>query len=121
MEEMVENEEAEPTSKAPNKLVVCTMKGLVDSYLVGVSCRHGHEEITMQYASLVTLQENSTSIQVTPAIMPLGLIGDSFGKEAITAISAADSLTTTYIDLVKDSPHKFIRQFVEFWGEEVFN
>ena len=116
-----ENKEVEAPGNGHNKLVVFTLKGIVDSYLAGVCKLRGSGEITMQYASMLALGSDATGIQVTPAIMPLGLIGDSFGRDAFTCINTEDALTTTYIDLIKDSPHKFVRQFVEFWGEEVLD
>ena len=117
MEEVVENKEA--SGKGSNRLVVVTMKGIVDSYLAGVCRLQGGGEITMQYASMLTLVEKGNDIVVAPAVMPLGLIGDSFGKDAITSINTEDTLTITYVDLIKDSPHKFVRQFIEFWGDVV--
>jgi hypothetical protein len=100
-------------------LVILHLKGIADAYLVGVKLSQINSRLFIQYASMCTPTEDN-ELMVTPAIVPLGMMGDSFGKEAVASVSFSDTILVTEINLVPDSPHKFVQEFVDFWGPEVF-
>ena len=105
------------TGAGTKTLVIFNLKGLTEGYLVGVKCVHGCGEINIKYASSCTPVNND--MHIDPAVIPLGMVGESFGREAISSVRVADAIMITEIDLIADSPHKFVQEFIQFWGPEV--
>jgi len=103
---------------APERtLVLITMKESV-SPILGVLQYDDEEFIQLRYACMLT-QVTPSRYGLTPISMPLDLVAPTFGAEARVTIPMHNVFFFTEVPLIEKSEHKFVTQFVEYWGTDV--
>lgn len=55
---------------------------------------------------------------LTPAVLPLGEMGDGFGEACVSYVLYSNTILFSTVPIVENSPHKLVAKFLTYWDLE---
>jgi hypothetical protein len=99
----------------PNRLLIMELKG-VPGQILGLLVEGARPDIVEFTHGCTLTKREDTDFILTPAAVPMELMGESFGDDALSFVNRQDLLICTSVDMHENSPHQVVTDFVQFWG-----